>query len=300
MKNTFAALGGALSLLAAATAPAFGEGSPWLPAPGSGTVTFSYVSQEATDYERSERWRSMSGAESTTIQLAGTLGLDTVWVNGTYGISDALALDFQLGTSDSQYPGGGPKHPDKDDLSGLQDARAGLTWRFRDEVVSSGPSMALRVGVILAGDYDTGYINSLGDGGDGAEVSLLIGRYVGDRGVLSAEVGYRYRSDDIPEDIILNLTAGVLVGDRVGLGIGYRMTDGGSGLDIGVPPFAPARFPELQEDIDLLYGTVTVGLTGRANLGLTYGEVIDGRNTPNSEVFGLSVGFSFGGGGAGF
>ena len=297
MKNTFAALAGTCALLAVATAPAFAEGSPWLPAPGSGTVTFSYVSQEATDYERSERWRSMSGAESTTIRLAGTLGLDTVWVNGTYGISDALALDFQVGTSDSQYPGNGPKHPTKDDLSGLQDARAGLTWRFRDEVTSSGPSMALRVGAILAGDYDTGYINSLGDGGDGAEVSLLIGRYVGERGVLSGEVGYRYRGDDIPEDIILNLTAGVLVGNRVGLSVGYRMTDGGSGLDIGVPPFSPARFPELQEDIDLLYGTVNVGLTGRANLGLTYGEVVSGRNTPNSEVFGLSVGFSFGGGG---
>lgn len=300
MKNTFAALAGAASLLAFTTAPAFAEGSPWLPAPGTGTVTFSYVSQEATDYERSERWRSMSGADSTTIQLAGTLGLDTVWVDGTYGISDALALDFQIGTSDSQYPGGGPKHPTKDDLSGLQDARAGLTWRFRDEVTSSGPSMALRVGVIMAGDYDTGYINSLGDGGDGVEASLLIGRYVGDRGVLSAEVGYRSRGDDIPEDIILNLSAGVLVGSRVGLGVGYRMTDGGSGLDIGVPPFSPARFPELQEDINLLYGTVNIALTGSVNLGLTYGDVVDGRNTPNSEVLGLSVGFSFGGGGGGF
>ncbi|MDE2923178.1 MAG: hypothetical protein OYL92_13830 [Acidobacteriota bacterium] len=287
----------AVAVLVCTAPPLVAEGSPWLPAPGSGTVTFSYVSQEATDYERSERWRSMAGADSTTIQLAGTLGLDTVWINGTYGISDALALDFQIGTSDSQYPGGGPKHPNKDDLSGLQDARAGLTWRFRDEVVTSGPSMALRFGAILAGDYDTGYINSLGDGGNGAEVSLLIGKYVGQRGVLSAEVGYRYRTDDIPEDIILNLSAGVLVGERVGLSVGYRMTDGGSGLDIGVPPFSPARFPELQEDIDLLYGTVNIGLTGSTSLALTYGDVIGGRNTPNSEVIGLSVGFTFGGGG---
>lgn len=300
MKNPPQAVIAAALLAAVAATPTFAEGSPWLPAPGSGTVTFSYVSQEATDYERSERWRSMAGADSTTIQLPGTLGLDTVWIDGTYGISDALALDFQIGTSDSQYPGGGPKHPNKDDLSGLQDARAGLTWRFRDEVVSSGPSMALRFGAILAGDYDTGYINSLGDGGDGAEVSLLIGKYVGERGVLSAEVGYRYRSDDIPEDIVLNLSAGVLVGERVGLSVGYRMTDGGSGLDIGVPPFAPARFPELQEDIDLLYGTVNVALTSRASLGLTYGDVIGGRNTPNSEVLGLSVGFGFGGGSSGF
>ena len=81
MKQKFPALAGAVLILAGTTAPMFAEGSPWLPAPGSGTVTFSYVSQEATDYERSERWRSMAGADSTTIQLAGTLGLDTVWID---------------------------------------------------------------------------------------------------------------------------------------------------------------------------------------------------------------------------
>ena len=86
----------------------------------------------------------------------------------------------------------------------------------------------------------------------------------------------------------------MLVGNRVGLNIGYQMIDAeSSGLDIGVPPFSPARFPELQEDIELFLGTISIGLTDATNLGFTYGSVIGGRNTAVSDFIGVSLGFNF-------
>ena len=292
--NLLAAL--AVVTVTVTATPAFAEGSPWLPAPGAGTISVSYVSQEATEFYR-------AAVKGPTPAGGHELGQQTLWATGTYGISDALALDFRVGTAESSFMAGpSAPFPPKENLSGLQDVNAGLVWRFRDEVVSSGPSLALRAAAIIGGSYTTGYISSLGDGGDGGEVSLLIGKYIGERGALSAELGYRHRNSNIPADTFLNLSAGVLVGDRVGLNLGYRMIDAeSSGLDIGVPPFSPARFPELQEDIELVLGTISIGLqsgtTPRAiavdSLAFTYGSVVGGRNTAVSDVFSISIGFNF-------
>ena len=281
-------LAAATAAIAFAAPPLAAEGSPWLPAPGAGSITVSYVSQEATEFYRAAR-------KGPTPAGGHELGQQTLWVTGTYGLSDSLALDFRVGGAESSFMAGpSAPLPPQENLSGLQDVNAGLVWRFKDEVTSSGPSVALRAAAIIGGSYKTGYISSLGDGGDGGEVSLLIGKYVGERGALSAEVGYRYRNSNIPADTFMNLSAGVLVGNRVGLNVGYHMVDAeSSGLDIGVPPFSPARFPELQEDIELFLGTISIGLTDTTNLGISYGSVVGGRNTAVSDVVGVSLSFNF-------
>ena len=50
------------------------------------------------------------------------------------------------------------------------------------------------MGGIVAGVYETGYINSLGHGGDGVETSVIVGKHT-DVVSLSAEVGYRRRGN---------------------------------------------------------------------------------------------------------
>ena len=148
---------------------------PWLPAPGAGTITVSYVSQEATEFYRAAQ-------KGPTPAGGHELGQQTLWVAGTYGLSDSLALDFRVGGAESSFMAGpSAPLPPQENLSGLQDLNAGVVWRFKDEVTSSGPSVALRAAAIIGGSYDTGYISSLGDGGDGAELSVLIGKYVGER-----------------------------------------------------------------------------------------------------------------------
>lgn len=79
-------------------------------------------------------------------------------------------------------------------------------------------------------------------------------------------------------------------GDRVIVGVDYRMDNATSGLDIGVPSFSPARFPEVQEDIHLVGGRVIINATDIVSVNGLFGKVVKGRNTASSNVFGVSLG----------
>ena len=274
------------AVIVASASPAYAEGSPWLPAPGGGSFTVSVVSQSATEFWRSDKKGPTPGGGETLSQR-------TVWVDGTYGLSDSIAFDFRAGGATSNFVTGPGIPTPQESFSGLQDVRAGLVWRVLDEVVSNGATIAFRAGAIVGGGYETGYINSLGDGGSGLEVSALVGRFLSDWFAVSSEVGYRYRNNDIPANAFVKLAGGLVLGPGVGLSLNYMIDDSLSGLEIGGPGFSPARFPELQEDIHLLGGSVSIPVSDRVSIGASYGKVIKGRNTAASNVFSASVGYSF-------
>ena len=263
---------------------AFANGSAWLPAPGGGSVTLSYVWQGSDEFYRStEKGPTPAGGEDLTQQ--------TLWVGGTYGLSDSIALDFRVGLARGSFIEDVP--PAKaDDENGLADINLGVTWRVSDEAVNSMPSIAVRLGGIKSGSYDAGYINSIGDGAEGVEFSGIIGKFITDNIAVSGEVGYRFRQD-IPDNIFVRLSGGVLLMDRVGVSVNYDMTNAESGLDIGGPGFSPDRFPETEEDIHILSSALSVAVSEQVGLGISYGRVIDGRNTAASDIFSVSLGYSF-------
>ena len=288
MKNT-----GRIILAAVAAVFSFqalAAGSPWLPAPQGGSANVSYVDQSATEFFR----------QTSKVPTPGgghELSQQTLWVTGTYGISDAVAFDFQLGRAESSYATGAGLPPSQASISGLADINLGLTWRVVDEVVNpSMPSIALRAGVIRAGNYDTGYINSLGDGGDGFELSAMAGKFLNSRLAVSAEAGYRNRNSDthdIPSNWFYRFRAGFFATNQVTLSLNYDIEDATSGLNIGVPPFSPARFPDLEEDIHLLGPAVSFAVSDTTSITGAYAKVIDGRNTAASEVFSFTLSVSF-------
>ena len=182
----------AVAAIAVFSAPAFAGSSPWLPPPGGGSITVSYVSQGATEFYRST-------VKGPTPGGGANLSQQTVWVDGVYGLSDSVALDFRVGEARSSFITGEGLPPSQQSINGLQDINVGVVWRAVDEVVSSGPSIAFRVAGIKAGNYDTGYINSLGDGGNGLELSAMAGKFIADRFAVSSEIGYRYRDSSAHE-----------------------------------------------------------------------------------------------------
>ena len=276
---------------------AFADGvSPWLPAPGAGFVNLSYVSQNANEFYRSDRKVPTPGPNP-----GQNLGQHTVWINGMYGLSDAVAIDFRVGAARSYFgattPMGAPIPPTggRDNYSGVTDTNIGVTWRIVDELEKpSLPSIALRGGAIIEGSYTPGWINSIGDGASGLEVSALAGKYLADWLAVSGEVGYRVRDEDVPSDLFFNVSGGVLL-DNIGLGVNYKLVDAQSGIQIGGPGFDPVTgvFPRLEEDIQFLSGTVSLNVSDQTNLAVTYGEVIDGRNTSKSKVFSVTMGYLF-------
>ena len=276
----------ASAIAALAVMPAFGEGSPWLPTPGTGSISLSYVHQSADEFYRVTAKRPTPGGGEDLSQ-------STIWLQGSYGLSDALAVDVRLGRARSEYVTGPGIPAVQEHHDGLVDINAGLTWRIVDEAISDLPSVAVRVGAIIDGGYSTGRINSLGDGGSGAEVSLLVGKFLTDQFALSGEFGYRTRDNNVPDNTFLKVSGGVVLGDGWVLSGAYERIDTDSGLDIGGPGFSPTRFPELREESQMLSASLSFAPSDKINLGFVYGAVIDGRNTANSDVFGVSLGFTF-------
>ena len=261
------------------------DGSPWPGEPESGYFSISYVMQTADKF--------YAGASKGPTPGGEDLQQGTLWLGANYVVADAWTVDMQLGWAKSDFITG-PGIPAGDDsYDGIVDASFGLTWRIVDEFASDAPSVAIRAGAIVAGDYETGHINSLGDGGGGWEVSLIVGKFFGDRLGLSGEFGYRDRSKGIPTNYFTNLSGFYLASDRLSLGLDYKRVDSASGLDIGGPGFTPARFPETEEETQLIGGRLFYSFADRLSLALHYGKVISGRNTAASSVFGASLSYAF-------
>lgn len=264
---------------------AYGDGSAWLAEPGTGFVNVSYVYQTADEFYRAQHKRpTPAGGED--------LSQGTVWLNVDYAMTDSLAVDVQVGWAQSDFvvlfPGPAPE----DGYSGLVDTTVGLTWRVVDEAISDAPSVAFRIGGIVAGDYDTGYINSLGDGGNGYEASVIVGKFLGDRFGLSGELGYRARDNDVPSAVYANLSALWLLDERFTVGLDYQYVNSESSLDIGAPGFSPARFPELEEDSQSV-GVRLFWNVGNVGLNLFHARVVDGRNTAANGITGATVSYFF-------
>lgn len=287
--------------------PTWAQGSPWIAEPRTGSINISYVNQNALQFFR-QTTKVKGPLEATGANLAQ----NTLWFGVNYAINDSLALDVQSAWARSFVEGAVGPSGGRESYSGLIDSNVAVTWRIVDELVSDAPSVAVRVGAIVAGGYDTGYINSLGDGGNGVEASLIVGKFWDVAGA-SAEVGFRYRAStdvnpmavggseaggervDIPEDMFLNLGVLIPAGSRITFGVDYRMVDALSGIDIGGEGFSPSRFPGLEEDGHIVGGRVIANLTEYVSVNGFFGQVVAGRNTANSRIFGVGLSFGFGG-----
>ena len=304
MQKARAIAGFAVTSLLALALPAQADGSVWLPTPGSGTLTVSYISQTADDM-----WVGKAGPMPIPFR-----GLDqtTVLVDGSYGLSDAIALDASVGRSEVS-----PKHgmPIPISTDGRTDLELGVTWRFLDEVISDGPSVAVRFGVILAGDYEAGGPGpvevmgdasrvgpgptAIGDGADGFEFSAIVGKVLGNRVALSAELGTRNRSSDVPRETFMNVDAHLIAGRHLVLSAQYHVQSSSGDLDIGPPPSPGGhgtywyRFPDVAEDINRvsLGGTLSFD---RFTVGVHWFSVLDGRNTAEFEAIGGTFTYNFG------
>lgn len=261
------------------SAPAWAQGSPWLPIPKSGSVSVAHVYQDANKFYR--------GKEKRTLPFQG-IEQSTTFVSLNYGLTDSLAVDVQGGYSDVNRDVGPGDN-------GMIDTTIGLTWRAMDEDISETgmPSVAVRVAGIIAGDYDTGYPHAIGDGGDGFEASLLAGKVIDGRFALSGEVGQRERSNNVPGETYLNLSAYVIVTPRLTLQAQYHKTMADGDLDIGGAGFSPARFPETDEDMDRISIGGTLNLTDRVSLRLNWFSIVNGRNTADFNAIMGAASFNF-------
>ena len=112
---------------------------------------------------------------------------------------------------------------------------------------------------IVAGSYQQasqGNPHSPGDGANGLETSLLLGKMF-ELGVsVYGEIGYRWRDSGVPNDLFFSAGASYPFYPDWSVNGRYVGVEGQSGLDIGVPPFNQnIGFPKLKEEVHLMeYG----------------------------------------------
>ncbi len=281
------------------------QGTPWIGEPRTGSISITFANQFATSYFRGDT-EVRGPLEATDAHLSQ----NTLWFGANYTVSDSIAVDVRSAWARSFLPGAVGPAGGRESYSGLGDSNVGVIWRIVDEHLTDGPSVAVRGALIVAGSYDTGYINSLGDGGHGIETSAIVGKFWRHAG-LSGEVGFRMRGSteinrgaeggtdgddvDIPNDVYLNVTGFVPVSDAITLGADYRAVNALGGLDMGGPGFTPSRFPALNEDAHLMSGRLLIDVTDMISLHFYGGQVLAGRNTAKSRFLGGGLTFAFGG-----
>ena len=276
-KTSLALLVTACSLTSTAQA-----GSPWLPEPGTLNTVASYVFQTADKFYMANR----------KTKLPTDLSQHTFSAYLEYGLLDNLALDLRLGYAFSNFTKDPMLSPSAS-LDGMTDSNIGVRWRALDETMGDPLTLTFRAAGIVNGTYKTGAINAIGDGASGGEFSALLGRYFDNGFSVSGEVGYRTRSRPVPDEFFANIGGHYAFTSAFSAGVSYQVAESLSGIDIGSPGFTPARFPALNEDYQIVGFDLSYQLAPRTFIAVNYGKTVNGRNTGDQDIVGLSVGQGF-------
>lgn len=247
--------------------PVLAEGSPWLPVPQTLSLSIAHVAQDADQFYRGETRANLP---------FGEFNQTTIWFSGKYGLNDKTAIDARWGTSEVDAGALGS-------TDGAHDMTLGLTRSLLDELETGGVSVAIRVAGTLAGDYDTGQPNSLGDGANSIESSINVGKFLTPEFGVAGEFGLRFSTDDVPTEWFVKAGANYFVSPSVSVFGQYQLKQSNGDLDIGGTGFTPAGFPEVQEN----FSRIRVG----ANLkyenfswDISIYKTLDGRNTADFDI----------------
>ncbi len=253
--------------------------SAWVPEQGSGEIVLGYGQQTADRFY----------AGDAEMALPVDLELDTTFLGFSYGLTDRLAVDAQLAYAKSDFAVDPVLSPEGG-LSGLADSKIGLRYSLYN---ADGAAVAIRAAAIIEGNYDTGALSAIGDGGSGAEVALLAGKAFDSGFGINGEVAYRTRSSGIPDDWSASATLSYAFNDYFGAYAGYQILRADGDLDIGGAGFSPARFPEVDEDYEIAQGGLSFQFSETWGGGIGYGRKLDGRNTAKSDFWNVALAYSF-------
>lgn len=258
-----------------------GEFTPYLPPPGGGNVEFNFVHQNSqTGLFAQGSARPWERFEQNAYQ-----------VSGNYGISDKLAIDARITYSDTDFVpnGGGPGSGQ----NGLSDTQIGLRYRVLDELENAPVTLTVGLSGILRGLYTPTSIDTLGEGGSGAQFGVSIGKLVTPKLALVAELGGRARLNNVPEEFFYSAEAAYTFHPRFSAWVGVTVSNSVGGVDIGSAGFSARGFPALNEDVKLWQLGGDLSLTKRLSLTGSYGRKFAGRNTVEGPFFRTGLRLSF-------
>jgi hypothetical protein len=258
--------------------------SPWLPIPGSGTVSLGYVDQSADSAYIGDQKLPVSGI---TNGGASKYKRSTFGVNFNYGLSDSLSIDGTVAR-------GNVKVGSTDNSSGLVDTIIGLNWRVLDEYETrKAPTITLRLTAIINGNYDGAKLAALGKDASGIGLSAVIGRQFTSSLRAWGGIGYENRNNGVPDAFSADVNIGYRVIPKLDLTAGYASKQYDGKLDIGGTGFTPAAFQQVKEQRQVAKLGASFAIASNQTIGLGFARVVGGRNTVKDDRI-VSVNYSFG------
>jgi hypothetical protein len=287
-----------LAALAGCTAASavFAQGA-YLPEPGR---------VDAASFYSFQRTRDFYALGDTRFTLGDPLEQQTVRLDLDYGLAPGWAADLSVGWSTVSYDETQPPflgvsllRDGRTRQSGLIDTRLGLRRTVLDEFASINewtPTVAVRAGAIIEGDYDTGYITAPGDGSSGVELSLLAAKSLpATSTTLFGDLIWRGYGGAAPDAIEASFGVSQRVRAVVLTG-GVRhlhALDGGDILGPGfIRPDGSYAFPSVREINTSLEAGLAVPL-GPVTVALGFARTVKGENTPKKTVWCLGVSGGF-------
>lgn len=285
-----------LLTLAATAASTFAQ-SAYLPEPGHIDVTSIYSFQHTRDFY---------ALGDTRLTLSDRLEQQTFRLDLDYGLAPGWAADLSVGWSTVSYDETQPPFLGVSLLdngrtrqSGLIETRLGLRRTLLDEFASLNewtPSLAVRAGAIIEGDYDTGYITALGDGASGVEFSLLAAKSLpATSTTFFGDLTWRGYGGDVPDAIEASFSVSQRLRALIFTG-GLRHLHSLNGGDILGPGFIRPDGSYAFASVQEINTTLEAGLAlplGPVTLALGFARTIKGENTPKKTVWSLGVSGGF-------
>ncbi len=268
----------ALALCLALSAPALAlDVNGFLPAAGEGDVALSYTSESWDEF-----W---VGDVEVTEPALGTVDTDSLALWGRFGLTDDIALIFNLPYVSTD--GDGPAPFEESDL---QDATVMALFRFAS-IESGDVRHRFLAGVGLrtpASGYEANAPIDIGDGSTDVLTRFVYQIEVGNF-YASQQIGYDLRSLDVPDNWALYTELGLTTGRLTWIGF-YQQTNADGGTDIGDPGFT---FPSNEEEYQKAGLRIFARLTDHFGFSAAGFTTLDGRNTAKTEGYsgGLVVGF---------
>jgi hypothetical protein len=215
-----------------------------------------------------------------------------------YGVNARTALDVTVGYTSVDFK------PLDIKEKGLDDTRLGVTTVLADEFDDALakynlPTVSMRIGVIIKGTYNTGESvagpTAPGLGANGAEASLLFGKYFASIGFgLTASAGFRYYAEEVPGRLLWSAGAYQVIADQVVVSGQVQASRSGTGPDIGGPGFT-GDFRAVREE--KAESEIAVAYTGIADsqFGIFGAKTLasGNRNVGDATTYGLFLGHQF-------
>ena len=252
---------------------------PWQYIEGQGAIGIAFVEDS---YERA--WIQGSAAFATL-----DVNQKNTWIWAQYGLRDNLTVSAQIGYTESSNAATTYEY------FGLADSRIDLQYQIINEWENSPVTANIKTALIIAGNYERaagGRPHSPGDKGDGFEIGAQVGRFVHPNLSLWSDAGYRIMSDDVPDSTFFSL-GGSAYYSIFNFDIAWKTKKSRGGLDIALPGFSPDLFHEVNEQREWTEWNIGVTPIEQFSLGLTYAKVLTGRNTSDSEIYSVALGYSF-------